>query len=206
MRIENWNGYDIRFNDEGKIITEDFMTILETLSNGMYLPISALDEHSYREAFGIYFLKDGRQLKATLWVEDEMLDSKNPTVLVDIKKAYGYELPEIPRYTKTHNIEREEYIYVIGMETTNFYKIGCSNNPLERLRQLQIANPLPLNIVTIFKSTDMYSYESKIHAFLTECRRKGEWFEINNIFETIMVLKNKYGLDISVSQEIYKNI
>ena len=204
IKIEKWCNHEIRFNDEGKIITEDFMAILETLSNGMYLPISVLNEQSYYEAFGIYFLEDGRQLKVTSWVEDEMLDCENPTVLVDMKKAYGYEFPAIPRYTGAYNIEREEYIYVIGMETTNFYKIGCSNNPLERLKNLQTANPLPLNVVAIFTSTDMYSYESKIHEFLTEYRRKGEWFEIDNIFETIMAVKDKYGLDVSVSDTIYK--
>lgn len=179
------------------------MGILSSLSDGMYLPISILEERSYYEAFGVYFLDDGRQLKVTLWVEDEMLDTENPIVLVDIKKAYGYEMPIPPKHTPI-DITRQEYIYVIGMAGTKFYKIGCSNNPAERLKTLQTANLGDLNIIAIFISQNMYLDERRIHEYLTEFHKRGEWFEIDNIFETVMAVKDKYGLDVSVSDTIYK--
>ena len=203
IKIEKWNGFDIRFNDKGEIITEDFMAILSLLSDGMYLPISILEEQSYYEVFGIYFLEDGRQLKVTLWVEDEMLDTESPIVLVDIKKAYGYEMPIPPRHTPIE-IASQEYIYVIGMAGTKFYKIGCSNNPVERLKALQTANPCDLDIIAIFISQNMYLDERRIHEHLNRFHKRGEWFEIDNVFETVMAVKDKYGLDVSVSDTIYK--
>ena len=46
--------------------------------------------------------------------------------------------------------------------------------------------------------------ERRIHEHLNRFHKRGEWFEIDNVFETVMAVKDKYGLDVSVSDTIYK--
>lgn len=205
MKIECWNGYQIRFNDEHKIITQDFMKILEELTNGMYLPTKILNEFPNKYLFGYYELSDGRILKPTLWLEDELLDEENPIVFADIAKAYG-ENPERYRFPNFQNLkaDTEQFVYVIRAKTTNFYKIGCSKYPYQRLTELQISNPFDLEIIMIFKVDDMYSVESKLHKFFETNRKRGEWFEFEDTVD-LMKAKERFELnDLSVSKKIYQ--
>lgn len=73
MKIENWNGHQIRFNDEHKIITQDFMEILEELTNGMYLPTKILNEFPNKYLFGYYELSD---VQLEIWREDKWTSKK----------------------------------------------------------------------------------------------------------------------------------
>lgn len=205
MKIENWNGHQIRFNDEHKIITQDFMEILEELTNGMYLPTKILNEFPNKYLFGYYELSDGRILKPTLWLEDELLDEENPIVFADIAKAYG-ENPERYRFPNFQNLkaDTEQFVYVIRAKTTNFYKIGCSKDPYQRLIELQVSNPFDLEITMIFKVDDMYSVESKLHKFFKTNRKRGEWFEFEDTVD-LMKAKERFELnDLSVSKKIYQ--
>jgi DNA-binding XRE family transcriptional regulator len=71
-------------------------------------------------------------------------------------------------------------IYAIGMEGTSLIKIGSTTTSVEsRLKLLQTGQPFPLRILAhVPVETDVLIIEHRIHAFLAEERRRGEWFDI----------------------------
>lgn len=52
--------------------------------------------------------------------------------------------------------------------------MGISKDPLRRLRELQVANPYPLEIIRKYKGT--VEQEQELHQLLSNCRASGEWF------------------------------
>ena len=219
MKIENWNGKDVptiiikgtewvlRVNEEGKYNTSDFMDLLEDLTDGKYVSATAVRNGKIKESlWGWHISDDGRYFKPTIWYEDEMLDTDNPIVFADLQKVCGWEPPKIRRAEKSDNIEFSQYIYIIGVHNSNFYKIGCSINPIERLQGLQTASPYNLNLIAMFESKNMFVDEKKIHQALDKHRVRGEWFNLIEPFETVMSVNEKHGLGLSVSKEIYKHI
>ena len=206
MKIENWNGHEIRINDKGQYNTADFMDLLEDLTDGAYLPPEALEGKLTKSFWGWYETEDGRCFRPTVWFEDELLDTDNPIVFADMEKAYGWELPKFEKKETEGRAEYEQYVYVIGACNSNLYKIGCSNNPSDRLQNLQIANPYELKLMAVFKSKHMFTDEKKIHQSLDEFRVRGEWFKLDNPVRVIMSVNEKHNLGLSVSKEIYKHI
>lgn len=68
------------------------------------------------------------------------------------------------------------FVYVIRSGASDFYKIGWSRDPKYRLKDLQIGNPLPLELVgTVPGSTRT---EAKWHVRFKNKRACGEWFEL----------------------------
>ena len=73
------------------------------------------------------------------------------------------------------------YIYFI---TDNEYvKIGCSYDPVKRMKALQTSNPRKL---ILLKTTMVACYlhlakasESKLHAFYKKYKVRGEWFTMD---------------------------
>lgn len=72
----------------------------------------------------------------------------------------------------------KKYLYLIQCNNSNFYKIGISENPEERLRTLQPSCPYPL--ILIYKK--QFKAANKIERFLHKRykskRGMGEWFEL----------------------------
>lgn len=83
-----------------------------------------------------------------------------------------------PRSERIHR-----YIYIIHQENTDFYKIGYSQNPEQRLRELQTGSPFQLRLIEIYEVTSDNApyFENKIHGWLSFNRLQGEWFSLSNI-------------------------
>ena len=71
------------------------------------------------------------------------------------------------------------YLYVIGCKDKNYYKIGHSRNPEKRLKAIQTSCPFNLNLICKKKSADARQKESKLHLWLWELRKQGEWFVLS---------------------------
>ena len=80
-----------------------------------------------------------------------------------------------------------KYLYVIGNSTRlftrkhneiRFIKIGISQDPEKRLKQLQTGCPFPLELIKIFKPENVLEMEQKLHRELSGCSTSGEWFMI----------------------------
>lgn len=69
-------------------------------------------------------------------------------------------------------------IYILE-NVENFYKIGYSKNPQERVKQLSTGNSSELRLLKTFET----KYDSKIEAYLKRYfnskKIKGEWFDLS---------------------------
>ena len=76
---------------------------------------------------------------------------------------------------------REGWVYLLHAEGTDRYKIGRSANPITRCANIQKQSPYPLKILKDFWSIDAVSDEAHYHAYCSECRVFGEWFQLGKI-------------------------
>jgi hypothetical protein len=65
-------------------------------------------------------------------------------------------------------------IYVIRNDRDGFLKIGFSDDPMKRLKQLQTATPYKMELVAVFEGER--DLEAAIHRHLRHHRLSGEWF------------------------------
>ena len=72
------------------------------------------------------------------------------------------------------------YLYFIKAKGTDFYKIGISDNPESRLKQLQTGNPVQLELVSSIYCLYPKDRESELHSALSELNENGEWFSIKD--------------------------
>jgi hypothetical protein len=78
----------------------------------------------------------------------------------------------------------DNFLYIIGNNDQNMYKVGISNNPLSRIKGIQTGCPFPLSIIKKYKLNGHSSFvEKKIHSFLEKDTSVkslvGEWFSCN---------------------------
>ncbi|MBC8664011.1 GIY-YIG nuclease family protein [Vibrio parahaemolyticus] len=77
-------------------------------------------------------------------------------------------------------------VYVINCVSTNFYKIGISNDVDKRMSTLQTGCPFELRLVALIKAefNDTLGYEIRAiekfyHKNYEDLNVRGEWFELN---------------------------
>jgi len=73
------------------------------------------------------------------------------------------------------------YVYLIAESETGFCKIGVSQDPVFRLRELQTATPHELQLVYIIECTgdsDARRLEAILHARYRAYWASGEWFRV----------------------------
>lgn len=73
-------------------------------------------------------------------------------------------------------------IYFIGIEGTDYVKIGRATNVQKRPASLATAHPLDLSILRVIKTSGHLEdviLEKQIHTYLKDCRAKREWFELD---------------------------
>ena len=97
-------------------------------------------------------------------------------------------------------------IYLIRSQEESYYKIGISNNPIKRLKELQTGNPTQLKIISAYPSEYANLIEKTLHRRYSHLKKEGEWFYMSNenevsfinecakIEEDIIFLKNNSTL------------
>lgn len=89
------------------------------------------------------------------------------------------------------------YVYIIqsGNKPKHPVKIGMSDNPEGRVKQLQTGNPVELRLLVIFKCDSRahaFNLEHTLHKLLNSRHISGEWFSVSksNIYKTINSIAN----------------
>ena len=79
--------------------------------------------------------------------------------------------------TRRTKSKPKRFVYLIRGGA--FCKIGSSNNPLERLKELQVGNPFDLELVSAFCGTraDETHLHNRFKHRKTRSLDKGEWFK-----------------------------
>ena len=78
------------------------------------------------------------------------------------------------------------HVYVMFAEIRGIYdkvniKIGVSDNPKRRIKDIQTSNPLPVHLIRTFEAgKDAYVHEGHFHKLYKEFSTGGEWFEFTN--------------------------
>jgi len=81
-------------------------------------------------------------------------------------------------------------VYFIQAGETNYYKIGVTCEDIQyRLKQLQTGNHLPLKIVRVFYSDNVYKLEKDLHLEYNVFKTIGEWFSLP--LEVVEQIKNR---------------
>lgn len=72
------------------------------------------------------------------------------------------------------------YLYVIG-GTEKPYKIGITNNPARRLKNLQTGHPkkLKLHHIELIPDDQVRLLEQTIHNTIKHRKTHGEWFDVD---------------------------
>lgn len=71
------------------------------------------------------------------------------------------------------------------------HKIGISNKPMKRQKQIQTGNAETVSVRYVFELRDRSvaaSVEKKIHDYLSFIHIRGEWFAFPPVFEFLIVL------------------
>jgi hypothetical protein len=89
---------------------------------------------------------------------------------------------KMPRksYIASQPFDDTNYVYIIRMGQTNMYKIGKSNNPQERLADLQTASPYKLKLLHVFQADNASAAEETLHKKFHQSKMEGEWFKLSN--------------------------
>ena len=72
-----------------------------------------------------------------------------------------------------------DWLYIIRMEGTNFYKIGVTYDVDNRLLQLQAGNPVKLSVALRTKCDSARKTEALVHSKLQKYFVHGEWFSVD---------------------------
>ena len=93
-------------------------------------------------------------------------------------------------------------IYFIQSGTNGPIKIGQSDNPEERMAQLQIGCPYKLKLIWVYKGADIT--ESELHAEFGHERIRGEWFRPSKKIFRFMSeeLGNYYEVELNDNKTI----
>lgn len=76
----------------------------------------------------------------------------------------------------------KNYIYFIQEGNSHYYKVGRSNNPIERLKALQTGNRRKLSLYRTIACRDFSSacrLETNLHKYLAGQRDGGEWYKLD---------------------------
>lgn len=76
------------------------------------------------------------------------------------------------------------YVYLIKNTEDSYYKIGVSNNPNKRIKELNTGNSSILELVTVYETDIPYKIEKILHKRYSYLRKHNEWFDFSIIEET----------------------
>lgn len=106
-------------------------------------------------------------------------------------------------------------IYFIQAGENGPIKIGQSDNPEERLKQLQTANYQELKLLWIYDDTDDEVYtESNLHEELSHLKIRGEWYSsergeikkfIHDYLRNSYMVNTHNGENFSIEESFYNH-
>lgn len=77
-----------------------------------------------------------------------------------------------------HEADIAGYVYLL--EAGPYYKVGRSKDPDNRIKTLQIQLPFPTEIKEVMPCDDEIEAEKWFHAYYSERRLNGEWFQLTH--------------------------
>ena len=85
------------------------------------------------------------------------------------------------------------YVYVVQYNNEYPVKIGYSTTPLKRLEVLQFSSPVPLTFRHLWHAEHARVLEQTLHKRFASVRTHGEWFQLGEAEETILLTIMRYA-------------
>lgn len=90
---------------------------------------------------------------------------------------------------------RESSIYFVRVGLDGPIKIGSTTNMKKRLKNLQVSNPIPLNVMSVVPGTERD--EQRLHQKFSHLFIQGEWFHPgDDLLEFIDIVKERNCLTL----------
>lgn len=90
--------------------------------------------------------------------------------------------------------KKEGYVYL--MKAGEALKIGKSRNPAQRIKEVQVGNPVDVSLLAVFKCATVGQssiFERALHRKFKSSRLRGEWFNAS-IADAILMETHKDGI------------
>ena len=97
-------------------------------------------------------------------------------------------------------------LYLIYARDVGRVKIGLSNDPTKRLKQLQTGSPVELELFAFKNYQNAHVKESELHQRFQNKRVHGEWFELEPLDYIDLLKKWKFDPGIHYSKRTIKSI
>ena len=72
------------------------------------------------------------------------------------------------------------FIYILKLDGFDLYKIGVSNKPKRRIRDIQSCLPFDSNVLFCKKYKNVYELEQELHKIYSINNKRKEWFNLSN--------------------------
>lgn len=86
---------------------------------------------------------------------------------------------EIISMAPTSPIDDAGYIYLVQGEGTDWYKIGITKSPRQRIKLLGTKTPFPIRTIACYDVDSPQDAETWWHEAFSHKRAHGEWFELD---------------------------
>jgi hypothetical protein len=73
--------------------------------------------------------------------------------------------------------DKDRYLYLIS--GGGLIKIGIADDVQKRIKTLNLASPVPLELVASFFVSNAMSVEGELHRHFSDKRVRGEWFDLS---------------------------
>jgi hypothetical protein len=114
-----------------------------------------------------------QQLASKMWATEKK--KKDPRYFSKASGSTWRSQTMDKRYKDT-----DAYVYMINIQNTNYYKIGVSINPQQRLKAIENGSPFNTYIRAMYYTDFAFAHESYLHSLFKHKRVKNEWFVLNN--------------------------
>lgn len=119
---------------------------------------------SKRQVEGLLTISSG---KAPEVVNEKPIVAPEPIYFENGKPTYG---------NARANRRRDGYVYVLKQIGGDYYKIGRTSNPDNRLETFNVKLPFMVQYEIVIKTDDMYLLERQLHSRFNAKWIEGEWF------------------------------
>ena len=100
-----------------------------------------------------------------------------------------YRIRNASKSNKIQHQHKELSIYVINLQGTDFYKIGVSQSPKRRIRDLAGASPFLIDILYLNTHENAFDLEVAIHSNIAENYVRHEWFKLSPLQVSDIIFK-----------------
>jgi len=115
------------------------------------------------EALGFLIIRGNRSPELTLLVLEKIQECS-----AILKALDNFEIPiELP----------DLFVYAIREKDTGHIKLGISNDPDRRMKELQTGNSHPLELLGYRRAVNRFKDEQEIHKEMSAYHLRGEWFD-----------------------------